>query len=109
MHIDDPACVVAHDLAPKDVQESGQHNQIRISALERRKDCRIVVLTRLIKAAGDDLTGNPRFFRPFDGVSIRIRADHLNDLTRTQLVTGLRVDQRLKVGAAARNQYHNPF
>ena len=93
----------------EDDHEAGQDHQINV------KDPQLLYQGGGHSLAGGKLlpgyyiAGDPCLRSPLQGVGARVGGDDGGDLTVDQLAPGLGIDEGLKIGAAARDQYGDTF
>ena len=109
MHIDDPAVVIFDDLIPQHVEKARQHDVVRLEPLERGDDRLVVIGAGGVGLPRDHLGGDARLFGALEREGPLLRGDDPGELGARQLSARLRVDERLQIGPAARNEHHDPF
>ena len=90
------------------IMETGQDHQLNVVLLQNRKN---PVFKRFPEGKvlfQNRRRCNPRLFRTGQRIGIRFVGKHQNDLPACKNALGLGIDQRLKIGSAARNQHCDP-
>ncbi len=109
VNVDDAVFISVDKGRGEDIQETCQHDQVGVQILQFLQQCAGKGFAAVVFLAVDNIARHAGLGGPLQGESAGGGGNHGGDPAAGDFAAALRVQQGLKVGAAAGHQHNNPF